>query len=86
MLPALPTLLCLLYLLDLPAATFSTHSTYLLPPTYFYLPYLLHLSLRASLFSGYKWARSTFDPGEIGDGDGTLHGRTGAVQKLQAID
>ncbi len=37
-------------------------------------------------FSGYKLARSTLDPGEIGDGDGTLHGRTGAVQKLKAID
>ncbi len=37
-------------------------------------------------FSDYKWVRSTLDPGEIADGDGTLHGRTGAVQKLKAID
>ncbi len=28
----------------------------------------------------------TLDPGEIGDGHGTLHGRTGAVQKVKAID
>ncbi len=37
-------------------------------------------------FSGYKRARSALDPGEIGDGDGTLHGTTGAVQKLKTSD